>query len=66
MRFSVEKPHRKHIARATGDVFHAYEPIMKYFDTAWKLSGAVALGYPAKEGKVPRKKPIDQVTEFPQ
>ncbi len=47
-----------------GDVFYAYEETRRYFWKDWKLSGAVALGYPAGEGKVPKKKSLDEVAEF--
>ncbi len=47
-----------------GDVYYAYEAIREYFGKRWKLSGAVALGYPATEGRAPPKMPVDQVTEF--
>jgi nitroreductase len=42
-----------------GNVFYAFEETRKYFGKGWKLSGAVALGYPATEGKVPKKKTLD-------
>jgi nitroreductase len=47
-----------------GDVYYAYEGIREYFGKRWKLSGAVALGYPAMEGRNPPKMPVDQVAEF--
>ncbi len=47
-----------------GDVFYAYEETREYFGKEWKLSGAITLGYPASEGQVPRKKNLDEVTEF--
>ena len=47
-----------------GDVFYAYEETRKHFGKEWKLSGAIALGYPDTEGKVPRKKTLDEVAEF--
>ncbi len=47
-----------------GDVYHAYEETREYFDKPWKLSGAIALGYPSKEGRVPEKKTLDEVAEF--
>jgi nitroreductase len=47
-----------------GDVFYAYEEIRRYFGKDWKLSGAIALGYPIDEGKVPNKKTLDEVAEF--
>ncbi len=47
-----------------GDVFYAYEETREYFGKEWKLSGAITLGYPASEGKVPKKKYLDEVAEF--
>lgn len=47
-----------------GDVFYAYEETRKYFGKDWKLSGAIALGYAASEGKIPKKKTLDEVAEF--
>lgn len=47
-----------------GDVFYAYEETREYFGKDWKLSGAVTLGYAATDGKVPRKKALDEVAEF--
>lgn len=47
-----------------GDVFYAYEETRRYFNKDWKLSGAVALGYPATEGKIPKKNTIEKVVAF--
>ncbi|MCJ7730995.1 nitroreductase family protein [Candidatus Bathyarchaeota archaeon] len=47
-----------------GDIYYAYEETRRYFGKDWKLSGSVALGYPATEGKVPKKKSLDEVAEF--
>lgn len=47
-----------------GDVFMAYNETREYFNKEWKLSGAVALGYPRTKGKIPQKKTLDEVTEF--
>ncbi len=47
-----------------GDVFYAYEETREYFGKDWKLSGAITMGYPASEGKVPKKKKLDEVAEF--
>ena len=47
-----------------GDIYYAYEETRRYFGKDWKLSGAVALGYPATEGKAPKKKSLDEVAEF--
>jgi len=47
-----------------GDVFYAEEETRKYFNKEWKLSGAITLGYPGTEGKVPKKKTLSEVSEF--
>lgn len=47
-----------------GDVFYAYDETRRYFNKEWKLSGAVALGYAGTEGKIPKKKTIEEVVEF--
>lgn len=47
-----------------GDVFYAYSETQKYFGKEWKLSGAISLGYPSNEGKVPKKKTLDEVADF--
>ena len=41
----------------------AYEET-KFFGTEWKLSGAITLGYPPNDGLVPKKKKLNEVTEF--
>ncbi len=47
-----------------GDVFYAFEETKKHFRKEWKLSGAVALGYPGTEGKTPKKPSLAEVAEF--
>ena len=47
-----------------GDVFYAYPETREYFGKDWKLSGAITLGYAATEGKIPKKKSLEDVTEF--
>jgi nitroreductase len=50
-----------------GDVFYAVPETREYFsktDSKWKLSGAISLGYPATEGKVPKKKTLGEIAEF--
>jgi nitroreductase len=47
-----------------GDVFYAYPETCEYFDKTWKLSGAISLGYPDTEGKIPKKKSLSEVSEF--
>ena len=47
------------------DVFYAYPETCEYFGKEkWKLSGAISLGYPATEGKVPKKKTLSEIAEF--
>ena len=45
-------------------MFYAFEETKKHFNKEWKLSGAIALGYPGTEGKVPKKLSLDEVAEF--
>ena len=48
-----------------GDVFYAYPETCAYFGKEkWKLSGAISLGYPAVEGKIPKKKTLSEIAEF--
>ncbi len=47
-----------------GDVFYAYDETRRYFGKEWKLSGAIALGYPTTEGRVPKKMALEEVAEF--
>ena len=47
-----------------GDIFYAYDETRHYFGKDWKLAGAIALGYPATEGRVPKKKTLSEVAEF--
>ncbi len=47
-----------------GDVYYAYEAIRGYFGKAWKLSGAVSLGYADGEGRAFTRKTVDEVAEF--
>lgn len=47
-----------------GDVYSVYEGIRAYFKKHWKLSGAIALGYPAEAGRDFRRKTVDEVTEW--
>jgi nitroreductase len=47
-----------------GDVFYAYEETREYFGKDWKLSGAIAIGFPTTAGKIPKKKSLSDITEF--
>ncbi len=47
-----------------GDIFYAYEAIVKYFEKPWKLLAAITVGWPRV---IPRMKPrlsVDEVAEF--
>jgi nitroreductase len=46
------------------DIYHAKERLEKHLGKPWKLIAAVALGYPATEGRTPPKLTVDEVTEF--
>lgn len=48
-----------------GDVFYAVTETHKHFGVKdWKLCGAISLGYPAKEGTIPKKKTLAEVAVF--
>lgn len=47
-----------------GDVYYAYDAIREYFGKAWKLSGAVSIGYAGGEGASFKRKTVDEVAEF--
>jgi len=46
------------------DIYYAKERLEKHLGKPWKLIAAVALGYPATEGRIPSKLTVDEVTEF--
>jgi nitroreductase len=46
------------------DIFHAPEAIKKRLGKPWKLTAAIALGYPKEKGRVPSKMGIEEVAEF--
>ncbi|HML03644.1 MAG TPA: nitroreductase family protein [Candidatus Bathyarchaeia archaeon] len=47
-----------------GDVFYAQDALEHYFDKHWKLTAAVALGWPAETPPPRPRKTIDEVAEF--
>ena len=46
------------------DVFYAPEAIKEHLGKPWRLTAAVALGYPDMEGRVPPKMGVSEVAEF--
>jgi nitroreductase len=47
-----------------GDIFYAYDAVMKYFSKPWKLVAAITLGWPdVSPGPRPRLS-VDEVAEF--
>ena len=47
-----------------GDVFDAPKALERFFGKPWKLTAAVALGWPAEEPKPRPRKSVDEVTDF--
>lgn len=47
-----------------GDIFYADRTLEQYFKNPWKLTAAVALGWPAQNPEPPPRKSVDEVTEF--
>ena len=47
-----------------GDIFYASEALKRHLNKPWKLTAAVALGWPAENPKPRPRKKIDEVTEF--
>ena len=47
-----------------GDIFYASEALKKHLGKPWKMTAAVALGWPAEEPKPRPRKSVDEVTEF--
>jgi nitroreductase len=47
-----------------GDIFYASYALKKHLGKPWKLTAAVALGWPAEEPKPRPRKSVDEVTEF--
>lgn len=47
-----------------GDIFYAHEPVEHHFGKPWKLTAAVALGWPAHIPEPRSRKSVDEVSEF--
>ncbi len=47
-----------------GDIFYSTNAIKRYFNKEWKLTAAVALGWPAENPEPRSRKTVDEVTEF--
>jgi nitroreductase len=47
-----------------GDIYYALEALEEQLGKPWKLMATVTLGYPAEEGRVPKKMRLDEVSEF--
>jgi len=47
-----------------GDIFYATEALEQHFDNPWKLTAAVAVGWPALHPELPPRKSVDEVSEF--
>ena len=46
------------------DVFYATEAIVDHLGKPWRLTAAVAVGYPDEEGRIPPKMEVSEVAEF--
>ncbi|MFX0055366.1 MAG: nitroreductase family protein [Promethearchaeota archaeon] len=47
-----------------GDIFYAYNAIMKYFKKPWKLLAALTVGWPAVNPGLRPRLSVDEVAEF--
>ena len=47
-----------------GDIFYALKALKQNFDKPWKLTAAVAVGWPARIPEPRPRKSVDKVTEF--
>jgi nitroreductase len=47
-----------------GDIFYAVEALNQHFNKPWKLTAAVALGWPANTPEPRPMKSVDEVAEF--
>ncbi len=47
-----------------GDIFYATKAIKRQLQKSWKLTAAIALGWPAEQPKPRLRKSVDEVTEF--
>ena len=46
------------------DIYYVLQALEEHLGKPWKLMAAVTLGYPAEEGRVPKKMRLDEVSEF--
>ena len=47
-----------------GDIFYTIKALERHLRKPWKLTAAVALGWPAQSPKMPLRKTVDEVAEF--
>ena len=47
-----------------GDIFYTHEALRRHFSKPWKLTAAVALGWPAHVAPPRPRKSVDEVAEF--
>lgn len=47
-----------------GDIYYAIDTLKEYLGKPWKLMAAVSLGYATREGRMPPKMSVDEVSEF--
>jgi len=47
-----------------GDIFYTRDALEQYLNKHWKLTAAIALGWPAEDPKPRPRKTIDEVAEF--
>ena len=47
-----------------GDIYYDIHALEEHMGKPWKLMAAVTLGYPAEDGRVPKKMSLDEVAEF--
>jgi nitroreductase len=47
-----------------GDIFYTPEALQRHLNKPWKLTAAVALGWPAEKPESRPRKPINEVAEF--
>ncbi len=47
-----------------GDIYYAHEALTKHLAKPWKLMAAVTIGWPASTQEPPKRKTIDEVSEF--
>lgn len=47
-----------------GGIYYDIHALEEHMGKPWKLMAAVTLGYPAEDGRVPKKMSLDEVAEF--